>query len=147
MPNEWRTIDSWVHKIRLHGRRGKETAESFSREKLRQAPPKEVDEKFCVNFLPSTSLMSGIDGMTAHTHTATLFSPFPPSFPASSIRRGCLCCDSKHCSLNRCGLPINRHFASLTGSTEDAHRWKLPTRGVTHGTKHIVYRCTYISTY
>ena len=26
---------SWVHKIRLHGRRGKETAESFSRQKLR----------------------------------------------------------------------------------------------------------------
>ena len=26
-----RTINSWVHKIRLHGRRGKGTAKSFSR--------------------------------------------------------------------------------------------------------------------
>ena len=41
MPNGWRTIKSLVHKIRLHGRRGKGMAESFSREKLRQAPQKE----------------------------------------------------------------------------------------------------------
>ena len=41
MPNEWRTIKSLVHKIRLHGRRGKGMAESFSREKLRHAPQKE----------------------------------------------------------------------------------------------------------
>ena len=33
MPNGWRTIKSSVHKIRLHGRRGKGMAESFSREK------------------------------------------------------------------------------------------------------------------
>ena len=33
MPNGWRTIKSLVHKIRLHGRRGKGMAESFSREK------------------------------------------------------------------------------------------------------------------
>ena len=39
--NGWRTIKSLVHKIRLHGRRGKGMAESFSREKLRQAPQKE----------------------------------------------------------------------------------------------------------
>ena len=32
---------SLVHKIRLHGRRGKGMAESFSREKLRHAPQKE----------------------------------------------------------------------------------------------------------
>ena len=38
--NGWRTIKSLVHKIRLHGRRGKGTAESFSREKLRHAPQK-----------------------------------------------------------------------------------------------------------
>ena len=38
MPNEWRTIESLVHKIQLHGRRGKGMVESFSREKLRQAP-------------------------------------------------------------------------------------------------------------
>ena len=41
MPNGWRTIESLVHKIRLHGRRGKGTAESFSREILRHAPQKE----------------------------------------------------------------------------------------------------------
>ena len=29
MPNGWRTIKSLVHKIRLHGRRGKGMAESF----------------------------------------------------------------------------------------------------------------------
>ena len=37
-PNKWRTIRSLVHKIRLHGRRVKGIAESFSREKLRHAP-------------------------------------------------------------------------------------------------------------
>ena len=31
MPNKWRTIISLVHKILLHGRHGKGTAESFSR--------------------------------------------------------------------------------------------------------------------
>ena len=41
MPNGWRTIKSLVHKIRLHGRRGKGMVESFSREKLRHAPQKE----------------------------------------------------------------------------------------------------------
>ena len=41
MPNGWRTIKSLVHKIRLHGRRGKGMAEFFSREKLRHAPQKE----------------------------------------------------------------------------------------------------------
>ena len=41
MPNGWRTIKSLVHKIQLHGRRGKGMAESFSREKLRHAPQKE----------------------------------------------------------------------------------------------------------
>ena len=34
-------LKSLVHKIRLHGRRGKGMAESFSREKLRHAPQKE----------------------------------------------------------------------------------------------------------
>ena len=41
MPNGWRMIKSLVHKIRLHVRRGKGMAESFSREKLRRAPQKE----------------------------------------------------------------------------------------------------------
>ena len=35
MPNGWRTIKPLVHKIRLHGRRGKGMAESFSREKIK----------------------------------------------------------------------------------------------------------------
>ena len=35
------SMKSLVHKIRLHGRRGKGMAESFSREKLRHAPQKE----------------------------------------------------------------------------------------------------------
>ena len=42
--SKWRTIDSWVHKIELHGRRGKGTAESFSREKLGQASQKKGGE-------------------------------------------------------------------------------------------------------
>ena len=46
-PNKWRTINSLVHRIRLHGRRGKGTAESFSREKLRQAPQKKGGEILC----------------------------------------------------------------------------------------------------
>ena len=33
---QWRTIISWVHRVRLPGRRGKGTAEYFSREKLSQ---------------------------------------------------------------------------------------------------------------
>ena len=49
-PNKWGTIKSLVHKIRLHGRRGKGTAGSFSREKLRQAPQKEGGE--ILSYLP-----------------------------------------------------------------------------------------------
>ena len=30
IPNGWRTVESLVHKIRLHGRRGEGMAESFS---------------------------------------------------------------------------------------------------------------------
>ena len=42
MSNKRRTIKSLVHKMRLHGRRGKGImAECFSREKLRHAPQKE----------------------------------------------------------------------------------------------------------
>ena len=52
MPNGWRTINSLVHKIRLHGRRGKGMAESFSRQKSRHAPQKEGGlKKSCVTFL------------------------------------------------------------------------------------------------
>ena len=41
MPNGWRMVKSLVHKIRLHGRRGKGKAESLSREKSRHTPQKE----------------------------------------------------------------------------------------------------------
>ena len=41
MPIKWRTIKSLVHKVRLHGRRGKGMAESFSRQKSRHASQKE----------------------------------------------------------------------------------------------------------
>ena len=52
MPNGWKTIKSLVHKIRLHGRRGKGMAEFFSREKLRQAPQKEGGWKILCYLLP-----------------------------------------------------------------------------------------------
>ena len=68
-------------KIRLHGRRGKGTAESFSREKLREALQKEGGEILC-DFPPvcvtpaggtstkfNLSTSSRINGMTTHTHT------------------------------------------------------------------------------
>ena len=50
IPNKWRTVHSLVHlvhNIRLHGRRGKWTTESFSRKKLRYAPQKEGWEILC----------------------------------------------------------------------------------------------------
>ena len=47
MPNKWRAISSLVYKRRLHGRRGKGTAECFSRENLRQVPQKEGGENMC----------------------------------------------------------------------------------------------------
>ena len=77
MPIKWRTIKSLVHKIRLHGRRGKGTAESFSREKLRHAPQKGGGWEILCD-LPSvwprlvrpTNLMPRINGKKSqHTHT------------------------------------------------------------------------------
>ena len=47
MSNNWRTINSLVHKIRLHGRRGNGTAKFFPRDKLRQAPQKEGGVILC----------------------------------------------------------------------------------------------------
>ena len=52
MPNEWRTIKSLVHKIRLHGRGGKGMAESFLREKFRHAPQKEGEIKTLCDLPP-----------------------------------------------------------------------------------------------
>ena len=76
MPNGWRTIKSLVHKIRLHGRRGKGTAESFSREKLRRAPQKEGGWKILCYLLPVWPrlvhpLKSRMNGKKTHTHTHT----------------------------------------------------------------------------
>ena len=78
MPEGWRTIKSLVHKIRLHGRRGKGMAESFSREKLRHAPQKEGGRKNPCGLPPvgprlvrPTNLMSRMNGKkTPHTHSA-----------------------------------------------------------------------------
>ena len=75
MPNGWRTINSLVHKIRLHGRRGKGMAESFSRQKSRHAPQKEGGLKILCDLPPvwprlvrPTNLMSRMDGKKTHTH-------------------------------------------------------------------------------
>ena len=45
-------LKSLVHKIRLHGRRGKGMAESFSREKLRHAPQKEGGREILCDLPP-----------------------------------------------------------------------------------------------
>ena len=78
MPNGWRTIKSLVHKIRLHSRRGKGMAESFSREKLRHAPQKEGGWEILCDLPPvwprlvrPTNLMSRMNGKKTHTHTHT----------------------------------------------------------------------------
>ena len=78
MPNEWRTIKSFVHKIRLHGWWGKGMAESFSREKLRHAPQKEGGWEILCDLPPvwprlvrPTHLMSRMNGKKTHTHTHT----------------------------------------------------------------------------
>ena len=49
--NKWRTIKSLVHKIRLNGRRGKGTTESFSRENQGVHRSRKVDEQSYVTFL------------------------------------------------------------------------------------------------
>ena len=76
MPNGWRRIKSLLHKIRLHSRRGKGMAESFSREKWTPAPQKEGGWEILCNFPPvwsrlvrPTNLMSRMNGKKTHTHT------------------------------------------------------------------------------
>ena len=75
MPNGWRTIKSLVHKIRLHGRRRKGMAESFSREKLGHAPQKGGGWEILCDLPPvwprlvrPTNLMSRMNGKKTHTH-------------------------------------------------------------------------------
>ena len=73
MLNKWRTIDSWVHKIRLDSRRGKGTRLNPSREINKGKHRKRKVEKSCVTpAAASTSLTSRINGMTTHAHTHTL---------------------------------------------------------------------------
>ena len=69
MPNGWRTMKSLVQKIRLHSRRGKGMAESFSRKKLRHAPQKEDGWEILCDLPPvwprlvrPTNLMSRMNG-------------------------------------------------------------------------------------
>ena len=71
MPNEWRTIKSLVHKIRLHGRRGKGMAEFFSREKLRHAPQNSVLPSSCVTPV-GTSNELDVQNEWEKTHTHSI---------------------------------------------------------------------------
>ena len=83
MPNLWRTINSLVHKIRLHGRRGKRMAESFSREKWRHAPQKEGGWEILCDLSPVWPTPAGTSneldvqnewGENTHTqHTHSLY--------------------------------------------------------------------------
>ena len=77
MPNGWRTIKSLVHKIRLHGRRGKGMAESFSREKIKAST---AESGWMENpVLPScvtpagTSIEVQNEWEEKHTHTVHIF--------------------------------------------------------------------------
>ena len=72
--NKWRTISSSVHKIWLHGRRGKGTAESFSREKSRQAPQKEGGREILCDpgwYVQRTWCPEWMERKHTHTHCHT----------------------------------------------------------------------------
>ena len=79
------TVMHWGTPIRLHGRRGKGMAESFSRQKSRHAPQKEGGLKILCDLPPvwprlvrPTNLMSRMDGnKTQNTHP-TPRDPPPP---------------------------------------------------------------------
>ena len=65
--NKRRTINSLVHKIRLHGRRGKKRLNP-SREKNKGKHRRRKVEKSCVTLAgTSTNLTSSINGMTTHS--------------------------------------------------------------------------------
>ena len=79
MSNGWRTINSLLHKIRLHGRRGKGMAESFSRQKSRHAPQKEGGLKILCDLPPDSVTPAGTsneldvqNGWEENTHTHSL---------------------------------------------------------------------------
>ena len=68
MPDGWRTIKSLVHKIRLHGRREKGMAESFSRDKL-GTHRRKMDGKFCVTPAGTSNELDVQHESDGHTHT------------------------------------------------------------------------------
>ena len=129
MLNRWRTINSWLHKIRLHSRRGKGTAGSFSRYKLRLAPQKEGGEILCDlpgRFLlcdPGScnhklNLTSRINGITQccrttpiyHLENAYIFAG--PRYPWPPRKWAPLYC----CLLKRCAkLSIKVSTAKVPG--------------------------------
>ena len=84
MPNKWRTIKSLVHKIRLHGRRGKGTAVFFSRKKNKActAEGKWMRNSVCPSVRPRlvqvvhpTNLTSRINGKKTPKNTKTQVAP------------------------------------------------------------------------
>ena len=88
MPNRWRMIKSLVHKIWLHGRRGKGMAESFSREKWRHAPQKEGGWEILCGLAPvwprlvrPTNLMSRMNGKKTHTQIMYTSAPYSSICP------------------------------------------------------------------
>ena len=103
MPDKWRTIKSWVYtkfdftvdegKIRLNPSRD----ENQGKHRRRKV------DKSCVTFLLcdpgwSTSLTSGINGMTIHTHTHTgpkvWTCSSPLNSPALDLRQISACSDA-----------------------------------------------------
>ena len=87
MPNGWRTINSLVHKIRLHGRRGKGMAESFSRQKSRHAPQKEGGLKILCD--PGWYVQLDVqNGWEENTHTHLLLYTHSHHFMQTGQRPG-----------------------------------------------------------
>ena len=125
MPNGWRTIKSLVHKIRLHSRRGKGMAESFSREKLRHAPQKEGGWEILCDLPPvwprlvrPTNLMSRMNGKKTHTHIygSLVLSSQPQSdfLPVPTCKHG-------DCSHNF------RRYISSTSCSLELTLYRLPS--------------------
>ena len=134
MPNGWRTINSLVHKIRLHGRRGKGMAESFSRQKSRHAPQKEGGLKILCDLPPvwprlvrPTNLMSRMDGKKTHTHCRESVGTGPVVLKAvrvtgaafASPRTKCYCAPlfshTHYCCGDAKAAPVTRTALRTTG--------------------------------
>ena len=135
MPNGWRTINSLVHKIRLHGRRGKGIAESFSRQKSRHAPQKEGGLKILCDLplvwprlVRPTNLMSRMDGKKTHTHTVLkmlLLSSFSLFqfiwFHEKKVRRACVKQMKRHKA--RFGLFYPENFSNHLANMKRPTVW------------------------